>query len=414
MYRGRIPVRTGQRIVVVACTAVLAIQVAVIADRRAKRPSDFDIAREFGRRFLAGENLYQGGLHFPYLPAAAMVHAPLALVGPQVGFAARYFVALAALALTLSMLGRMLPLRFASSEERFAVAATAVALGLQYVLRDLGEAGPHLILLALVIGGVFLAGRGHDAAAAPLVGLAISVKTPLAFLLPFFAWKRRWALLLWTALATALWIVAPALWMGPTSWWTHHRTWARASLPFIASAAAGDASGPPVAVRAIEDWPNNQSLRAVLARNLPDRLLRADAAASLLTGVFVACVGWWMRRPLRAPGDRAWLVQSSAALILAAILSPIAWRQHLVFALPALYLVVARHRTAGGIGRSATAAMALYCVLALVLNREIVGRDLSYQLNGYGLHTWAMLLVLGVLMTSVPCPYPDEAPAGEK
>lgn len=385
---------------------VLAIQVAFIADRRTKRPSDFDIAREFGRRFLAGEDLYQGGLHFPYLPAAAMVHAPLALVAAHVGFAARYVAALAALGLTLWMLGRMLPRRTLAPEDRFAVAAISVALGLQYVLRDLGDAGPHLILLALAVGGIFCARQGREVGAAPLLGLAIAVKTPLAIVLPFFAWKRRWSLLFWTALATSAWIVAPMAWMGPQSWWTHHRAWAQAALPFVAPVAASHApaGGPPVAVQAIEAWPNNQSLRAVLARNLPNHPISSAAAASLLTGALVVSVAWWMRSPLRSTDDPAWLVESSAVLILATLLSPITWRQHLVFALPALYLIAAAHRSRGGLGGFATAAMGLYALLALVLNREILGRELSYQCSGYGLHTLAMLLALGVLTTSVRFP----------
>src|SRR5260370_4633175 len=56
---------------------------------------DYDINREFGRRFLAGEPLYQGGQCFNYMPISALYWSPLALVPPRAGMALRYLTALA-------------------------------------------------------------------------------------------------------------------------------------------------------------------------------------------------------------------------------------------------------------------------------------------------------------------------------
>jgi hypothetical protein len=55
----------SRAIVTVACVVVVAVQWVVIAHRRAKAPGDFDVSREFGRRFLEGQHLYEGGLHYP-------------------------------------------------------------------------------------------------------------------------------------------------------------------------------------------------------------------------------------------------------------------------------------------------------------------------------------------------------------
>src|SRR4051812_22507408 len=41
---------------------------------------DFKLHWEFGRRFLAGEFLYTGGMHIPYPPFWAMAHASAALL----------------------------------------------------------------------------------------------------------------------------------------------------------------------------------------------------------------------------------------------------------------------------------------------------------------------------------------------
>jgi hypothetical protein len=195
--------------------------------------------------------------------------------------------------------------------------------------------------------------------------------------------------------------------MGSASWLEHHGVWARAVLPFVARSApvaAPESGGAPVTVEALDAWPNNQSLLAVIARNLPSGPVPPRPLALLLVAGMVAAVAWWMRRSAAAARDPAWLVESSAVLILATLLSPIAWHQHFVFALPALYAIAGRYRTEGGLGPLPTAAMALYVILALVLNREVLGRDLSYRLHGYGLHALAMLLVLAVAISCRPRP----------
>jgi len=79
----------------------------VIAHRREQHGGDYDVSREMGRRFLLGEHLYAGGLHYPYTPTAAMSFAPLALVRPGLGLAVRYAAALAGLWLALRWLRAM-------------------------------------------------------------------------------------------------------------------------------------------------------------------------------------------------------------------------------------------------------------------------------------------------------------------
>ena len=70
----------------------------------------------------------------------------------------------------------------------------------------------------------------------------------------------------------------------------------------------------------------------------------------------------------------SWLAEASGLLILAALLAPIAWVQHLVLAIPAIYLIVADWVAKRNFGVAAGAAMVLYIVLALLLNRTILGK----------------------------------------
>ena len=183
--------RAPARWLAALAAAVLAVHAGTIALRRVSHAGDFDISREFGRRFLAGEPLYAGGLHYPYMPSAALAFAPLALLPPWLAFALRYAVALAGLGLALRLLWS---LSGTATARRSTWLALVVVLALHYVLRDLDDAGPHLILLALLVAAVWCVRRGGDLAAAFCVGLAAAVKAPAALLLLFFAWKRQWRL----------------------------------------------------------------------------------------------------------------------------------------------------------------------------------------------------------------------------
>ena len=67
----------------------ISVQCAVVAHRRATTPGDFDLVREFGRRFIAGKHLYENGTEYPYTPLTALYGAAFALINPNLGFAVR-------------------------------------------------------------------------------------------------------------------------------------------------------------------------------------------------------------------------------------------------------------------------------------------------------------------------------------
>jgi hypothetical protein len=397
------------------CVLVLLIQCAFIAHRRAARPSDFDVAREFGRRFVAREYLYRSNLHFPYLPAAAMVLAPLSFVPAHLGFALHYGAALLCLWYTLAALFGMVAPRYPAIAGRgFAVASAAVVLAGQYILRDLGNAGPHLLLMALALLATRLVGRGRPLLAAPAYGLLMVVKPPFALLLAFFAWKRLGRLFAAASLALVLWALAPMIHMGAGAWWEHHTAWARAAFPFLPSfehsapvQTPTAAAAAPITAAAILEWNKNQALYAALLRNLPPTPIAPRFAAALLLLALLGLAARSMRRRYRGADDPRWLVESAAVFLLAVLLSPIAWVQHFVFAVPALYLIVAERPATRSVRFARLALLGAYAVAALVLNPEVAGHERSFRLLGRGLHTFAALLLLGWLLVRSPTATPN-------
>lgn len=373
-----------ERLAAAALGVALAVHLGLALRRRTIAPGDFDLCRELGRRFLAGEPLYAGGLHYPYPPAAALFFAPLALVPAPLAFVLRYASALLALALTLRWLGTR-----SSSQPRdgSTTALLALGLGVHYVVRDLDDAGAHLLLLGLVMLGFAAHGRGRHVAAGLALGLAAAVKAPLALVLPYLAWKgeRRAAATMLGGML--LWTVLPAARMGASPWLDHERQWA--------SVAVGSALGAPGAgADESERRPQNQSLRRVVERGA-ERLVgsRAARAAGLAASValLIGLAAW-----TRSRGTGFDHLERAAVLVTALLLSPVTWVQHLVLALPALHAVAAAIR-ARARDRVLDALTAAYALLALALNRGLLGRDLYVALLGAGLHAVALLLLLGGL-----------------
>ncbi|MEW6543434.1 MAG: glycosyltransferase family 87 protein [Nitrospirota bacterium] len=405
-----------QRWLPVACLIGAAVYGYVIAFLRVARFRDFDVHREVGRRFLTGEYLYAGGYCHPYMPAAAMYFAPLAWFDRATGMALRYAIAVAALCLTFALLHRMVRARLeAAGREGFTLAALTVLLAFPFILQDLDDGGPHLILLAMLTGGIYAVWRGREGTGALWFGLATALKVTPALFLPLFLWKRQWRLAGLTAAAALFWIALPMVWMGAGSWWSHQKEWIEV--------AAGSFVGRdrPVTVEN-EQRVRNQSLRLALTRYLTilpeDHPLRRDdpayvpmldlslpaakTAATVAMAGLLALLGWHARRPYGGPGDPAWPKECSLVLILALLFSPVTWVQHLVWLVPALYLIVADARSGGGLGRPAWAALGAYVVLVDLLNYELLGKPKFAVLLSYHPFTVAMLLLFAILLADRP------------
>jgi len=372
----------------------IAADLAAAMLRRQRYAGDFDISMEFGRRFVHGQHLYQGGLHFPYLPAAAMFFSPFSMLPRVLAFLLFYSAAIVCLALVLRMLAAIVCRSHPALRERTReIAAVTLVLAAHYIIRDLDDGGPNLILLALVTGGIYSAWAERDLRAAGFLGAAIAFKATAGIFIPFLIWKRQWRLAASTAAATLLWLALPILRMGPADWWVHQRQWIESAIGFAAglNQAAAYYYGAGNS--------GNQALRPAVIHLLDGRLGISPRIASIAAAVILAAVfGWVTAQPYADRMGTRWLRESSGLLVLAVLLAPIAWIQHLVVAIPALYLISADWFAGEDFGPRAKASMGVYAILALVLNRSVIGKARYQVLLGYHVQTLCMLLVLGVLM----------------
>lgn len=376
---------------------------------------DIDIHREIGRRFVSGEYLYANDYCYMYLPTTGIYFAPLLVLERNASLALRYAVAVGCLVITIVLFHRMLCGASNSNVwSRLLVGVGAGALTLQFILNDLDDGGPHLILLGILTGGIYAIWVGRERLGAALVGFGIVLKiTPALFVL-LFLWKRQWRLASYTVLATVLWILLPILYMGPTSWWEHHTEWTRnAVLSVLDRQAEGrqenelqkaNLSLRHTMLRYLVTYPPTHRLRQVdhsykPVMDLPSPVANVIVGAAGLT--LLGLFAWSSQRAFQGPGDPTWARDCAGTLILALLFSPITWDQHLVWMIPAACVVVAAAaRLSGELTRTGYIMLALYVALTMVLNYEVVGSAGWEALKSYHHLGIAMLILYGLFLSS--------------
>jgi hypothetical protein len=403
-----LPFSKWQRIIFLVCCFGILAHLTVTVGRVGKKIGDYDVNREFGRRFLAGEYLYEDGQCFNYMPTSALYWAPLALVPPRVGMGLRYGAALICLALTIRMLRRMVFSRERpESEKSWAVTWVSLILAVHYLIRDFDDGGPYVILLAILVGGIYCFCHRREKLGAFWLGLGIAVKITPGLFLPFLIWKRQWRFAGYTCMAVVGWILLPALWMGPASWWRHQQEWNQVALSVFRDSPDGQREDneqrvqnqalKPALMRYLVSYPEGHSLRLAHAGYV-DFLNWSPAATNRAANlVFLGLWGllcWRSRCAWKGLESRAILGEIAGLLLLVLLFSPVTWLQHFVFALPAIYWIVAEHQTEA---RAMTRwLLGCYIVLALVMNRELLGRENYLLLLSYHTHTICLLVLFAL------------------
>ena len=403
------------RLVKIGLVIAAAVHGYIISFGRSYHFRDIDIHREIGRRFLSGEYLYANDYCYMYLPTTGIYFAPLLILDRNPSLALRYAVAVGCLALTIRFMHRML---LGGNELKggrlLLLGVGAGALTLQFILNDLDDGGPHLMLLGILTGGIYAIWAGRERLGAVLVGLGIVLKITPALFVILFLWKRQWRVATYTVLATVVWIVLPVLYMGPTSWWEHHVEWTQnAVLSVLDRQAEGrqenelqkaNLSLRHTMLRYLVTYPPSHRLRQVDPGYKPVMDLPSSAANVIIAITGLGLLGifaWSSRRPFQGPGDSTWARDCAGTLMLALFFSPITWDQHLVWMIPAAFIVVAAAAQAsGGLSRVGYAVLAAYIVLTMVLNYEVVGRANWEALKSYHHLGIAMLMLFGLLLAS--------------
>lgn len=376
------------------------------------RDGDFYLHWQFGGRFLRRELLYADGLHIPYPPFWAMFWSPIGALPLAVAKLVCYPISAVALGWLLWLMNRLtrrrLPL---AGPALFWTTVAVLAVLSRFIVRELPECGPNLLLLALSWTAIWLWRERCDSAAGGCLGLAVAMKCTPALLVAYFAWKRQWRLT-FAATATAVALtLAPVLWQGPADYARHVEIW-------FTNLRLGTAQRDPSTGVLGPETLQNLSLRPAVARWLmclpaghPSRLdhplyvdflslspAAADGCVKLSLFGLLSAVAWMVRGPARRREDDALLWQCAAVGVLALLLSPITWYQHCVALVPPFYLVARTWAVRGRPAAWMLSMLTAFAIVHLVLSRGLIGRDATLLLASFHLTTWTLCGVLAITL----------------
>jgi alpha-1,2-mannosyltransferase len=375
------------------------------------RDNDFLWHCDVGRAFLRADNvtLAAGASWYPL--GRRMMDVMLVAVPYRLSRAIVYLLSLAFLGVAMQLWRRM-----ANAEERldparaFAAGALSLVFLAPHLQRDLQECGLQIILLAMLSAAAYALWMGRSIWAGFWLALAVSYKTTPALFLPVLLWKRQWRAAMASVVFIVILNVSPALYLG---WDLTTRAYRQSWDFFQYSGRLED-----IAENGIElPNPRNQSLMSFFARYLqsypPEHSLYLDHPAFLQFGhldhataravakgcmlLLVGFIAWrlWGRWSERSPHL---LAEWSAVCVLAALVSPMCWRQHLVLALPALYLLIWSLLSRPGNARAGWALLGGSVFVLWAPQSEVIGSLWASVLMAYKPDTvifvaWAVVLL---------------------
>ena len=296
--------------------------VAVFTTRVSNKMPDFEVYWKAGERALAREPLYRdsdGHYQFKYLPAFAVMAAPIAKVplpaakGAWFATSAVLMIALLALSLkALPELRRPAPLL---------LVVTFLAMA-KFYAHELVLGQVNLLFGVVVTLAIVLMRGGREIPAGALLALAVVVKPYAAIFVPWLGTRKRRGAFVAMLGGLALLLLLPAIqygWAGNlqllSDWW---QTVTTTTAPNLTN-------------------PDNVSLRAMFTRWLgqdsPAAQLAALAAAILLviTGIVMAARG-----ALKASDT----LEAGLLLMLIPLLSPQGWDYVFLIGTPAVMLLI--------------------------------------------------------------------------
>lgn len=393
---------------------VLAVGVGIVLWQGARlcfQPrGDFNLHWELGRRLVAGEFIYHNGADMPYPPFWAVVHAPLSVVPMHPAQLLVYPLFVVSLVVLIGVLNRLTERRFPlSSVAVFWTAVVAIALSSRFLVRDTTECGVNLALVALSWLAAYLWARRRERLGGLCLGLAMAMKCTPGLFLAWFAWKRQWRMVAWTAAAAIAFTLSPLLLMGPSHYGRAIGYWTTIAWRGI--------SQPDPSMGVLGEEPlQNDSLRPALARflmTLPedhkgrfhhplyvDFLDLPPVAAGVVIKIamlaLLAAVAWTFGSRVERRDDPALLWEWAAVSVLILLYSPVTWGQHCVGVLPAFYLAARTVLARGVVPVWMPWFVGAYALAVLGLNRGFVGQDVSRLIDSYHVHTWCLLGLVGM------------------
>jgi hypothetical protein len=360
---------------------LLGILTAAFHYRVRHQMADFEVNYRAGQRLRSAETLYRiedEHYMFKYLPASAILYAPLTLVSLPAAKAIWYGLILICSALLVYLAHRLLP--HGERKSSWTWLLPALILG-KYFFRewDLGQintmVGVVLLGMTACLAGERPASRtGREIGAGLFWGMGVALKPYALIFLPYLVLKGRWRGLAAGMLAIGAALAIPVFYYGLPGNLAVHREW----FTTLSRSTPG-----------LLDSQDNISLLALFVKWTGDRRL-----AILLAGCAVAALALlvlWMVRRGRALSGTTYL-DGSVLLLCIPLVSPLGWDYTLILAFPALMVVIQHFRSFSRPWQGILIVDSLLIALTLY---DVMGEEYYAWYLNRSIPTLNFLLILG-------------------
>jgi hypothetical protein len=352
--------------------------VAVFTTRVSRKMPDFAVYWTAGARAAAAEPLYResdGHYQFKYLPAFALLAAPLAAI-PLPAAKGAWFAVSAVLMVTLLGLSvRAMPNLRRSPILLLVLTFLAMA---KFYAHELVLGQVNLLFAVLVVLAVVWIQRGREAGAGLLLALAVLVKPYAVIFAPWLMTRRQRGALAAMIAGLIVLLLIPAVrygWNGNlqllNDWW---HTVTATTAPNLLN-------------------PDNVSLKAMFAKWLGPGSV-ASILAAVCGGILLLLAGIVMagRGLLKKPDT----LEVSLLLMLIPLLSPQGWDYVFLIATPAVMLLIDERASLPRELRYATVAAIAIVALSIF---DLMGRDAYGAFMQLSVITVLMLIECAALVT---------------
>lgn len=359
--------------------ALIVLAVVAYTARIRHEMVDFITWRQSAVRALHAEPLYRvedGHYQFKYLPAFALIMAPLGALDEDAGKMLWFAMSVGLLAALLRWSVVTLPGRRLS---QLTLVWITVILMAKFYLHELVLGQTNVLLGALLAGALVAVQRDRPLAAGALVGAAVFVKPYALILMPWLLVTKGWRAIAMAASVVAAGLLLPAVVYG----WTGNQDLLRGWLRTVTDSTTPNLLGN-----------DNVSIASMWAK-----WLGPGAQATILTLVTLVAIGalviaaWRWRRAVRAPE----YLEFALLMLLIPLVSPQGWDYILLLATPAVVCLVDRWREfprlwQWGLGL----ALALMCLSSFdLMGRALYGRFMALAV----VSVCALVVAVGLLRT---------------
>jgi glycosyl transferase family 87 len=383
------------------------------------KTKDYELWYQTGRAMLDGRDIYAGRddglLSFLYPPVAAVLLAPLALLGKPLMYAALVILNAAAWVVVVAKTRALCA--FAPRSTASDVLPSVIALPLIFLTFDLGQ--PNLLLLAFILSGFAAIERERSGLGGALMGFAAAIKVFPAALVLYLLARRRWrAAASMTLTVVVLSLAVPALVWGPQKAASDLARWGTA-MTSVDEKVFGQ--------RPNHNWSyRNQSLFALThrlfrpvdaaERQAPQQAVHVDIVdlgfaganraylvlSSLVGAAFLALLAKAdsTRREVR-------VCEVGILLCLDVLASPEAHDYYFVWLMFPIAALIDLYRTRQSVAERRTIAL---CLFAAVLSMASAINGLPIVFQAYGCMVWATgFVIVGLAFAISTCKASDRS-----